>query len=468
MIFLDPTADPENPASYNFAASDNYITSIIRNGAQVFYRIGRSGGGGADPVIDPPSNPTMDPAKYAEVVKHVAMHYNQGWASGFHYNIKYWEVWNEPEVVGVCWDGTAEQFYPFYEALARALKSLDPTIQVGGPAAVLAGTPGPWREGLLQYIKDHQAPFDFYSFHNYPTGSLDPYDNVRYAQLNRQVLDSFGFTNAKIILSEWNSDPFQSDDNTRRVQSMQNAAYIDTGLIYMLDSVIDAEFYYRGDSLFLGLFSGADGDFTHAARALLAWNALRLTPIRLPVTGTDTIGFATVAGRSSDGSTIVVLISNLQIDPNFLTEPPIDSQPENHVSSVPLTPAQDLKFYGTTRPDLLVNKNVHIYPTSPGFPQGVYLPPQNLNYVNNQGYNITINNLPWGDGAFSVLRFRLTQNIPLQLTDWSVASGGTATLSAALPPPAIELIILHALGGKGHSVPLNNFLHELGSNRLGK
>jgi hypothetical protein len=141
VIFLDPTADPENPASYNFAASDNYISSIVQNGAQVFYRIGRSGGGGANPIIDPPSNPTMDPAKYADIVKHVAMHYNQGWASGFHYNIKYWEVWNEPEVVGICWDGTAEQFYPFYAAIASALKSLDPTIQVGGPAAVLAGTP---------------------------------------------------------------------------------------------------------------------------------------------------------------------------------------------------------------------------------------------------------------------------------------------------------------------------------------
>jgi hypothetical protein len=274
------------------------------------------------------------------------------------------------------------------------------------------------------------VPVDFYSFHNYPTGSLDPYDNVRYAALNRQVLDSYGFTNTKIILSEWNSDPFQSDDNTRRVQSMQNAAYIDTALIYMLDSTIDAEFYYRADNLFLGLFSGPHAEFTHAARAFQAWNALRLTPIRLPVTGTDTIGFATAAARSSDGSTVIVLISNLQIDLNWLNEPPVDSQPESQVSGAPLTPWQNLKYYGTLYPELLVNKNIHEYPTNPGFPQGVYLPPQALNYVNNQGYNLTINNLPWGNGPF--LRYRLTQTIPLQLVDWHVADGGTATLSADL------------------------------------
>jgi hypothetical protein len=61
---------------------------------------------------------------------------------------------------------------------------------------------------------------------------------------------------------------------------MQNAAYIDTGLIYMLDSAINAEFYYRADNLFLGLFSAPDRNFTHASRALLAWNPLRCTPGR--------------------------------------------------------------------------------------------------------------------------------------------------------------------------------------------
>ena len=35
--------------------------------------------------------------KWANVCKHIVMHYNAGWANGFYYNIKNWEVWNEPE-----------------------------------------------------------------------------------------------------------------------------------------------------------------------------------------------------------------------------------------------------------------------------------------------------------------------------------------------------------------------------------
>ena len=27
----------------------------------------------------------------------VIKHYNSGWANGYHYNIKYWEIWNEPD-----------------------------------------------------------------------------------------------------------------------------------------------------------------------------------------------------------------------------------------------------------------------------------------------------------------------------------------------------------------------------------
>jgi hypothetical protein len=59
-------------------------------GAQVYYRLGRSFA--ADPT------PPPDFGKFAEVCRHIVMHYNDGWAHGFHYGIKYWEVWNEPNI----------------------------------------------------------------------------------------------------------------------------------------------------------------------------------------------------------------------------------------------------------------------------------------------------------------------------------------------------------------------------------
>ena len=99
IIFPDESADPEKPASYNFAATDNMLTAICASGAEVYYRIGRSWGANVDPPHD------FD--KFANVVKHIAMHYNQGWANGFHLKIRYWEFWNEPGEI--FWTGTPEQ-----------------------------------------------------------------------------------------------------------------------------------------------------------------------------------------------------------------------------------------------------------------------------------------------------------------------------------------------------------------------
>jgi hypothetical protein len=82
-VFPDWSADPERPESYNFAPTDRFTQAVVYCGAQVCYRIGRSYGADASPPAD------FD--KYANIVKHVAMHYNAGWARGFHDNIRYWE-----------------------------------------------------------------------------------------------------------------------------------------------------------------------------------------------------------------------------------------------------------------------------------------------------------------------------------------------------------------------------------------
>src|ERR1035438_7329361 len=52
IIFPHDSADPENPASYNFAATDNMLTAICASGAEVYYRIGRSWGANVEPPHD--------------------------------------------------------------------------------------------------------------------------------------------------------------------------------------------------------------------------------------------------------------------------------------------------------------------------------------------------------------------------------------------------------------------------------
>ena len=104
--------------------------------AEVYYRIGRSFG------ADYTALPDLD--KFASVVKHIAMHYNQGWANGFHDNIRYWEFWNEADLP-IFLDGEPRSSsIALYEKTARALKSVDPSMKVGADAQAIAfQSPGP-------------------------------------------------------------------------------------------------------------------------------------------------------------------------------------------------------------------------------------------------------------------------------------------------------------------------------------
>lgn len=70
IIFPDWSADPEKPASYNFAPTVKVIAGIRASSAQVYYRIGRSFGANV--------NPPDDFDKFASVLEHIAMHYKPG------------------------------------------------------------------------------------------------------------------------------------------------------------------------------------------------------------------------------------------------------------------------------------------------------------------------------------------------------------------------------------------------------
>ena len=73
-IFPDMSADAENPKSYNFAPTDRLVESIRSGGAEPLFRIGRSAGAGSEPPAD------VD--KWAQIVRHVVLHYNAKWAKG--------------------------------------------------------------------------------------------------------------------------------------------------------------------------------------------------------------------------------------------------------------------------------------------------------------------------------------------------------------------------------------------------
>jgi hypothetical protein len=408
-IFTDWKADPEKPESYNFGPTDKLIQAIRDSGAEVFYRVGRSAGGNLEPPKD------LD--KYSTIVAHIAMHYNKGWAHGYRDAVHYWEIWNEPQFF---WSGTPEQFYELYDKTARALKAVDPSIEVGTDAN---GTPlnrGAYREDLLDYIRQHETPFDFYSWHTYADMSFDPYDAVRIGGETRQVLDNWGFNKVRSILSEWNLSADFTKDEEPELASMENAAFIASAMMNLQDSEVDFAQLYRGDALWMGLFN-TDGSYRKPAYAFRANGMMLDTPDRLQASGEDINGFNVLAGRSRDGKRVQILIDNYEI-------------PAQHVPPISRM-MQKMKEQGISM-DLGTNFDISTFK---------YLPKRaDIQYSNNKGYALTVSNLPWGNRPFTIKRYRLTKTEDFALVEQAKAKGATAAFSNPLPPPALELIVLES------------------------
>ncbi len=297
VIFPNPAANPEKAASYDFAPTDKLIQGIRKIGARVLFRLGRE----AMTTAPPPK----DLSRYAEIIRHVVLHYDRGWDHGMYNAVRYWEVWNEPDLGHIWWRGTPQQYYSLYAAAAHAVKSADPQAWVGGPTIALVNQPSAYREGFLEFVRAHHLPLDFFSWHWYSVDANDPYQFVEISRRIRALLDRYGFIHTRSFLDEWNYD-FRQIAHTPPIQV---ASFVATSLIYMQSAPIDVSALYRADHDFYA--SGAPRTMT--GRVLLEFGGLARTPIRLRSSGSNKNGFAAIGGRSVAGHTIHIIVSNYQI-----------------------------------------------------------------------------------------------------------------------------------------------------------
>ncbi len=224
MIFPNFDADPEDPASYDFCLTDEYLRVIEFAGVKTFYRLGSK-------IEHWPKKyntlPPKDFKKWAVICEHIIRHYTEGWADGFRMDIEYWEIWNEPDLDGDdsphkrCWGGTKAQFFEFYDIAARHLKACFPHLKIGGPA--IAWNLG-WAEEFLAQLS---APLDFFSWHIYANEPIQIAERTRAV---RALLDRYGFTETESILNEWNYvRGWNGDDwyyTLKAEKSLKGAAFI--------------------------------------------------------------------------------------------------------------------------------------------------------------------------------------------------------------------------------------------------
>ena len=160
-IFRDFDADENDEKNYFFAATDKVIAEAVKHGITVMYRLGM-GTESSRPRLF--SNLPPDFQKWARICINIIRHYNEGWANGFHYNIPYWEIWNEPDHEQY-WPGTALQYCQLYETISLAIRAYDPALKVGGCAKANSDRNNVFADVFLKYVTEHDLPLDFFSWH---------------------------------------------------------------------------------------------------------------------------------------------------------------------------------------------------------------------------------------------------------------------------------------------------------------
>jgi len=200
-IFPNFDADPTDPASYDFACTDESILVTLEAGTKTYFRLGQTI---EHQIKKHGTLPPKDFNKWAVICEYIIRHYTEGWADGFKHDMPYWEIWNEPDLDSDdsnnkrTWGGTKAQFFDFYEVAAKHLKSKFPHLKIGGPA--IAGNTE-WAEDFLCEMQRRNVPLDFFSWHIY---TVDPAHVIRRANTVKALLNKYGYGDAESILNEWN------------------------------------------------------------------------------------------------------------------------------------------------------------------------------------------------------------------------------------------------------------------------
>lgn len=257
-VFPNFDADENDPASYDFVLTDKYLLDTLDAGTEPFYRLGTK----IEHAIKKYNTlPPKDFEKWARICEHIIRHYNEGWADGYRLGLRYWEIWNEPDIAKddapyvekKCWGGSSEQFYRLFTVTAKHLKKCFPSLSIGGPA--LCCRFGKWLDNFLKVCRENDVPLDFFSWHVYCT---DPAEIERLSKLVREKLDAAGYRDTESILDEWN---YIEDWEDRFVHSlemligMRGAAFTAAAMCTGQHAPVDMLMYYDARPCkFNGLF----------------------------------------------------------------------------------------------------------------------------------------------------------------------------------------------------------------------
>ncbi len=261
--------DPSGKPVYNFSYVDQIYDGLLENGVRPFVELSfmpRKLAANLTPHpfwYKPFPSPPKDPAKWVALIqaftRHLEERYGQAEVERW-----YFEVWNEPNID--FWNGRPQQatYFDLYDETARAVKSVDPELRIGGPATAQAA----WVDQFIAHCIKNHVPFDFVSTHVY--GNEDSRDVfgkklpitrrdmvARSAQKVFDQVKASAAPNTPIIWSEYNATYMNQQEvtdsafmgpwlanNIRECDGLANImSYWDVSDVFEEQGVVKTPFY---------------------------------------------------------------------------------------------------------------------------------------------------------------------------------------------------------------------------------
>lgn len=172
-----PAPGAEKFTEENFRACGLAYDNVLEAGMKPFVELsfmpkklseaGQEGVFFYKPCVDPPADGEVWAGYIRRFVRFLLHRYGVEEVRSW-----FFEVWNEPDLQVVFFSQDREAYFRLYETTARAIKAVDPALQVGGPAT----SGSKWVAPFLRFCAEYEVPVDFITTHQYagdPLGGVE-------------------------------------------------------------------------------------------------------------------------------------------------------------------------------------------------------------------------------------------------------------------------------------------------------
>ena len=260
--------------------------------------------------------PPEDLGKWGELIRRLVVHWIARYGKEEVRNW-YFEVWNEPNLTHF-WTGSRQAYFDLYRTTVEAIKGVDASLRVGGPATAQ----NEWLEPFLNFCEEEGVPADFVTTHYYPTdafGEVGEPTEQKLAEISPGVMAKRARAaratvgEKPLFYTEWNV----ASNPRHRLHDLPFAAAFATYIMMSVREFVQGYSYWTFSDIFEELyfpsepFHGGFGLLTLHGIAKPVYRAFellhRLGERELPVRGEhDTVS---VWAFPTEGELIVLLVN---------------------------------------------------------------------------------------------------------------------------------------------------------------